>query len=484
MATLALVLPVALCVATGLLAAVARATGFWRWVGVISSVGILGCALLLSAAVLAGQHPTALGGLLAADALSAFMLVVIGCVGLVASWAGFGAGRDWTYGSLVGLFLGAMSLAVLTDNLGVLLVAIEATTVATAFLVGHEGSRRSLEAAWKYVILGSAGIALAFLGVVLLYTATLAAEQPTLSWAALASGQVTGLDPSLMRLAGGLMVLGFATKVGLAPMHSWLPDAHSQAPAPVSGLMSGVLLSVAFYAILRVQAVVDEVVGPQFLRGILIAAGLASLAVAGLLLIRQRDLKRMLAYSSVEHMGIVALAAAIGGPVAITAALLHVLGHGLVKSSLFVVSGRILVAEGTASIPAIRRLASRRPDLASPLIVGLVALLGLPPFSLFFTEVAIAFAGVEAGLGWVVAVAVLLLLVVFAAIVRLGAHMTLGVTDPRVEPETSDGRQARAGFGRQLPIVAAFGAAIVVGFAVGPLPALLDAAGQLLTVRR
>lgn len=484
MATLALVMPVALCAGAGLLAALARGTGFWRWVGVISSVGILASALLLSVAVLAGGHPTALNGLLAADALSAFMLLVIGCVGLVASWSGFGTGRDWTYGSLVGLFLAAMSLAVLTDNLGVLLVAIEATTVATAFLVGHQGSRRSLEAAWKYVILGSAGIALAFLGVVLLYTATLAAEQPTLSWLALASGEVRGLDPSLMRLAGGLMVLGFATKVGLAPMHSWLPDAHSQAPAPVSGLMSGVLLSVAFYAILRVQVVVDEVVGAQFLRGLLIAAGLASLAVAGLLLIRQRDLKRMLAYSSVEHMGIVALAAAIGGPVAISAALLHVLGHGLIKSSLFVVSGRILIAEGTASIPAIRRLASRRPDLASPFIVGLVALLGLPPFCLFFTEVAIAIAGVQAGLGWVVAVAALLLLVVFAAIARLGAHMTLGVTGHGAEPEDSGVGLARTGFGRQLPIVTAFVAAIVAGFAVGPLPALLDAAGQVLAVRR
>ena len=490
MATTALLLPLIICVTAAATAAATRGTASWRWVGVVSSVGILACAVVLCAATLSGQRPTVLGGLLAADALSAFMLLVVGSVGLVSSWAGFGAaGRDWSYGTLTGLFLAAMSVAVLTDNLGVILVAIEATTVATAFLVGHQGSRRSLEAAWKYVILGSAGIALAFLGIVLLYTATLAAGEPTLSWQQLSAG-VAGLDPALMRLAGGLMVLGFATKVGLAPMHSWLPDAHSQAPAPVSGLMSGVLLSVAFYAILRVQAVVDLVVGPQFLQGLLLAAGLGSMAIAALLMIRQRDLKRMLAYSSIEHMGIIALAAAIGGTLAIAAALLHILGHGLIKSSLFVVSGRILTAEGTAAIPAIRCLVSRRPDLATPFLLGMVALLGLPPFSLFFTEVAIAFAGFDAGLGWAVVIAGILLLILFAAMARLIAGMTLGTDPTPADPTPADptptgptpGRPVPklAGAGPQLPIAAALATAVFIGFSIGPLPQLLAAATQSL----
>lgn len=480
MTTVALLTPLLLSLCAALLAALARTTGLWRWVPLVSSIGILLSALLLADTTLAGDQPTALAGLLAADALSAFMLLVIGCVGLVAAWAGFGAGRDWTYGALTGVFLAAMSLAVLTDNLGILLVAVEATTVATAFLVGHHGSRRSLEAAWKYVILGSTGIALAFLGVVLLYTATLAAGRPTLSWHDLVGGAVSGLDPALVRLAGGLMVLGFATKVGLAPMHSWLPDAHSQAPAPVSGLMSGVLLAVAFYAILRVQVVVDAVVGAQFLRGLLLVGGLTSITLAALLMIRQRDLKRMLAYSSIEHMGIVALAAAIGGPLAITAALLHVLGHGLIKSTLFIVAGRVLIAEGTASIPGIRRLTARRPDLAVPLIVGLVALLGLPPFSLFFTEVAIGFAGFQAGLGWAVVLAMALLAVLFAAMLRLGAGMTLGPAES--SPSLPVTRADRLGTGPQLPLVLALATAIVIGFAVGPLPDLLRAAEASLAV--
>ncbi len=182
----------------------------------------------------------------------------------------------------------------------------------------------------------------------LLYAATLAAgtADPVLV-AALDAGAAA--RPVAGTVAGALAVLGFATKAGLAPMHSWLPDAHSQAPAPVSGLMSGVLLSVAFYAILRVQAVVDPVVGPGLMRGMLVTAGLLSLAIAALLILRQRDLKRMLAYSSMEHMGLLALAAAIGSTLALSAALLHVLGHGLAKSSTFVISGRVLSTEGTTT---------------------------------------------------------------------------------------------------------------------------------------
>ena len=258
------------------------------------------------------------------------------------------------------LFLGAMSLAVLADNIGVLWVAVEATTIATAFLVGHYRNRRSLEAAWKYVVLASVGVAIALLGIVLLYAATLSAGAPTLSWSQLDTTRPP-LDPSLVRVAAALAILGFATKAGLAPMHSWLPDAHSQAPAPVSGLMSGVLLSVAFYAILRVQAIAAPVIGPNLMRGMLVTAGLLSLAVAAALIITQRDLKRMLAYSSIEHMGLLALAAAAGGALALSAALLHVLGHGLAKSSTFVVSGRILATEGTASTTDIRGLFSPSP---------------------------------------------------------------------------------------------------------------------------
>ncbi|HSN06278.1 MAG TPA: proton-conducting transporter membrane subunit, partial [Candidatus Angelobacter sp.] len=368
--TLVLLLPLAVALALAALVATRRTSALRRWSGVATAATVLLAGVALSAAVLDGATPTAFG-LLRVDALSAFMLAVVGAVGLTATWAGLPPrGHDvpaWTYTTLVVLFLGSMSLAVLADNLGVLWVAVEATTIATAFLVGHHRRRSSLEAAWKYVVLGSVGVAVAFLGLVLLYAATVAAGQPSLSWITLTQGHVA-LDPALVKVAGGLAVLGFATKAGLAPMHSWLPDAHSEAPAPVSGLMSGVLLSVAFYAILRVQAVVDPVLGPELMRGLLVSAGLLSLLVAAALIVRQRDLKRMLAYSSIEHMGLLALAAAVGGTLALAAALLHVLGHGLAKSSLFVVSGRILAVEGTTRMSGIRALLSRRPAVAVPFL--------------------------------------------------------------------------------------------------------------------
>ncbi len=465
--------------------ALAASTTYWRsrtlcrFGGLMAAVTVAVSGIALSAAVLGGSTPM-VGGLLRVDALSAFMLTVVGTVGLTATWGGLptrqAPATSWTYSTLVTLFLAAMSLAVLADNLGVLWVAVEATTIATAFLVGHNGTRRSLEAAWKYVVLGSVGVAIAFLGLVLLYAATVAAGRPTLSWIALTQGNLP-LDPSLLKVAGALTVLGFATKAGLAPMHSWLPDAHSQAPAPVSGLMSGVLLSVAFYAILRVQAVVDPVLGPGLMRGLLLAAGLLSLAVAAALIIAQRDLKRMLAYSSIEHMGLLALAAAIGGTLAIAAALLHVLGHGLAKSSLFVVSGRILAVEGTTQISGIRGLLTRRPAVAIPYLAGMAALLGLPPFSLFFSEVAIVIAGFQGGLGWAMVVAVGLLLVLFAGLARHSASMTLGhgseaspdLTPPDLAPH-----------GPQIPLLLALGATAVVGFATGPLSALLTRAASLL----
>jgi hydrogenase-4 component F len=449
-----------------------------RYAGVVAAAAILGAGVVLDVVIRQSGPITALGGQLRADALSAFMLTVVGAVGLTATSSGLRvhprAAPSTSYSALVVLFLGAMSVGVLADNLGILWVAIEATTIATAFLVGHHRTRLALEAAWKYVVLGSVGVAIAFLGIVLLYAATRSAGSPTLSWAAL-NATHPALDPSLVRLAAALTVLGFATKAGLAPMHSWLPDAHSQAPAPVSGLMSGVLLSVAFYAILRVQAVAAPVIGTGLMRGMLATAGLLSLAVATLLLIAQRDLKRLLAYSSVEHMGLLALAAAIGGPLAISAGLLHVLGHGLAKSSAFVASGWILETEGTTRIEDLRLLLHRRPGVAVPFLVGVTALLGLPPFSLFFSEVAIVVAGVQRGMAWVMAAAVLLILGAFAALARRVAVIAFG--SPTEEADSAPDWSAP---GPRFPLGVALAVTAVAGFVAGPFAAVLTDAAHVL----
>lgn len=452
-----------------------------RLAPVVTSLVVLGVGVVLVVHVGVEGHAAVVGaggGLLRADALSAFMLALVGAVGLTATWGGLGPRRPGPadaaarrYAGLVCVFLAAMSLAVLADNLGVLWIAVEATTLATAFLVGHHGTRRSLEAAWKYVVLGSVGVAIALLGTVLLYAAARTAGQATLSWTVLASGRLP-LDPGLVKVAAGLAVLGFATKAGLAPMHSWLPDAHSQAPAPVSGLMSGVLLAVAFSAILRVQAVADVVLGPSFVRGLLLTAGLASLLVAAALTLRQRDFKRLLAYSSIEHLGLLAVGAAIGGRLAVAAVLLHALGHGLAKASAFVMSGRILAAEGTTTIAEVRGLLARRPQLAVPYVTAIAALLGFPPFALFFSEVAIVLAGWQAGLGVAMGGVLVLLLVVFAGLARATAGMVLGPPDGPV------GELPPAARGPMAPVWLALAATAAAGLLAVPLGGVLTAAAQ------
>ncbi len=498
--TALLLLPPLAALLVGALAATPVSGVLTRLSGVLTSAVLLATGIALLAH--RGPVPTLGGDLLRADPLSALMLAVVGAVGLTATWAGLAprpgpdegprpavTRTDRRYAALVAVFLGAMAIAVTTDNLGLLWVAVEATTIATAFLVGHRGGPRALEAAWKYVVLGSVGIAIALLGTVLLYAASRSAGEATLSWTRLVSGELP-LDHGLVRVAAGLAVLGFATKAGLAPMHSWLPDAHSQAPAPVSGLMSGVLLAVAFYAILRIRAIAYVVLGPGLVRGLLLAAGLGSLAVAAALILRQRDHKRMLAYSSIEHMGVLAIGAAVGGPIALAAVLLHLIGHGLAKASLFVVAGRMLAAEGTTTIADVRGLLARRPDVAVPLVVGMTALLGFPPFALFFSEVAIVLSGWRAGLGWAMALVVALLLVVVAGLVRATASMVLGPAHDdapeaagvtRAEPSAglpSPGHGADRG--PTTPLVLALGVTAVIGFVAFPVGDVLARAAATL----
>ena len=323
-----------------LVCAAARWRPWAAWAAVGTNAAMLALGIALCVQVVRHGPLGGLFGVLRADALSAFMVVVIGAIAVLASWLGVRTiateletgrcteRRATLYAVLVQVFVTMMVLAVLAANLGVLWVGVEATTVATTFLVGHRRTKGSLEASWKYIVICSVGIALAFLGTVLVYLAAIHAgghSAHALDWTSLMAN-AHHLDPSVMRLAFALVVLGYGTKVGLAPMHSWLPDAHSQAPAPISALMSGVLLTVAFYAILRFKAICDLSVGPGFARTLLVIVALLSLAVAASLLLTQRDYKRMLAYHSIEHMGLIALGAAAGIPLAIAAVLLHILG--------------------------------------------------------------------------------------------------------------------------------------------------------------
>ncbi len=481
-----------------LLGALTYLTAGWRpatsWVSALCTALVLAAAITLAVIVARHGAQTDVAGALRADALSVFMLIVIGAVGLLATaatpaWlrgeitAGRASARTAARHSLlVQCFLAAMALAVLAANLGLVWVAIEATTIVTAFLVGQRRTKAAVEAAWKYVVICSTGIALALLGVLLLNDAASHGPQPAgLDWAGLVAA-APHLDPGVTRIAVALLILGFGTKAGLAPLHAWLPDAHGQAPAPVSALMSGVLLSVAFSVILRVKMISDAALGTEFARVLLAVLAVASLLLAASLLIRQRDYKRMLAYSSIEHMGLLALGAAAGGPLALAAVLLHVLGHGLAKGTLFLTAGRVLQATTTSRIDRVRGLAGRAPVLAGCLGFGVLALIGLPPFSIFASELGIVRAGFATGLGWVTALALLLVLVIAAALIGHTSRMVLGTPDPaRDGPGAATAPRDRLSLAGALPLVVGLAVCAVLGVTAGPLTTLLHLAAHTLT---
>lgn len=477
---------VAVPLAAGLLAAAIP----WRqgvgWAMTFANAIVLGLSVVLAVETGRDHVVSGLHSSLRADALSAFMALVIGTISLLASIqsirylrTGLSRGehsvrRASLYSLLVQLFVASMLAAVLASNLGALWVAVEATTIATTFLVGHRGNNKALEASWKYILICSVGIALAFLGTVFVYFAALhVAGHPTgasvLSWTSLMSAS-HHLNPSVVRLAMALLVLGYGTKVGLAPMHSWLPDAHSQAPAPVSALMSGVLLTVAFYALLRFKAIADGAVGPGYTRALLAIVGLASLLVAASLLLAQRDIKRMLAYHSIEHMGLIALGAAAGTRLAIAAVLLHIFGHGLAKAVLFLASGEILLVEGTSDIDQISALLIRRPMLGGIFGFGLVALLGLPPFSLFVSELNMIRGELAVGLGWAAFLSLMAMVVIFAAVMSHARHLLLGGSGTTPSPTSR-----LVG----VPLVSGLVVCAALGLSAWPLRSLLEAAARV-----
>lgn len=479
--------------AAPLLAALVYALAGWRrataHIGTAAATLILAGGITLAFRVTRHGPLQAWGGWLRADPLAAFMLLGIGTIATLACAAspgylaaGHGTGNraaDRRYGLLVQCFLAAMCTAVLAGNLGLAWIAIEATTIVTAFLVGHAGTRAALEAAWKYTVICSVGIALALLGIVVLYDAARHAgltETDALNLPALAV-HARSLNPAVTRMATAFLILGFGAKTGLAPLHAWLPDAHSQAPAPVSALMSGVLLPVAFTQILRVKTVADTVLGPGFTRTLLLVLGLATLALAALLLLAQRDYKRMLAYSSMEHMGLIAVGAAIGTPLALTAILLHIAGHGLAKAVAFTASGHLLAAEHTTRIDQVKNLALRSPALAGILAAAILALLGLPPFSLFASELGIARAGFAAHLGIPVAAAFTLALLAFAALARHTAAMLLGDSSPSPPPGSAVVAPSLGPVART-PLIIALATVVALGVTAWPINTLLSLAAQ------
>ena len=333
------------------------------------------------------------------------------------------------YYSMYQLFCFTMLLALLTNNMGILWVAMEAATLTTVLLVSLYTTPASLEAAWKYFILCGVGIAQALFGTILLYFAAerlLGANGTALLWTHL--NQVKGqLEPTVLSLAFVFLLVGYGTKVGLAPLHNWLPDAHAEGPTPVSAVLSGLLLNVALYAVVRSKVLVDGALGTHFAGNLMMGFGLLSVVMAAFFLSRQKDVKRMFAYSSIEHMGLMTFAFGMGGAVATFAALLHMTVHCLTKSAIFFAVGHAAQKSGSQIMEQIRGLIKTSPTVGWGLSLGTLAILGMPPFGVFTSEFLILVTTMHT-YPWITPVLLLALGVAFAAIFSRMQVMVFGET--------------------------------------------------------
>jgi hydrogenase-4 component F len=292
------------------------------------------------------------------------------------------------YHAMYQILMFAMNLALVANNIGLMWVAIELATLTTVLMVGIYRTHEALEAAWKYFILGSVGIALALFGTILVYMAARPVTGEGLDamiWTVLIA-RAGGFDPALLNVAFVFLLLGYGTKVGLAPLHAWLPDAHAEGPTPISAVLSGLLLNVALYALLRFKLLLAANPGALAPGPLMVILGLTSLIFAAFMLYRRRDIKRMFAYSSIEHMGIITFAFGIGGPLANFAGLLHMTMHSLTKSAIFFAVGHIAQVKGTQKIADMGGLTETHPALGWGLVLGVVAIAGMPPLGIFMSE--------------------------------------------------------------------------------------------------
>lgn len=363
------------------------------------------------------------------------------------------------YHSMYQLFSFTMLVALTTNNLGITWVAMEAATLTTVLLVSVYRTAASLEAAWKYFILCGVGIAQALFGTVLLYMAAekvLGPESATLLWTSLDVIK-TQLDPAIITLAFAFLLIGYGTKVGLVPLHSWLPDAHAEGPTPVSAVLSGLLLNVAMYAVLRCKVLTDGSLQRPLAGQLMMGFGLLSVVVASFFLSRQKDVKRMFSYSSIEHMGLITFAFGMGGPVANFAGLLHMTVHSLVKSAVFFTVGHATQKAGTQVISEIRGLIKVNPTVGWGLILGVMAILGMPPFGVFASEFLILTTAMREQ-PWATPFLFLSLGVAFASVLVRVLPMVFGETSlkPLAHPPAL------------LPVFVHLGLALVLGLYIPP----------------
>ncbi len=451
----------------------------------ILSISLLALlALTLAATVLADGPVFAFGSWLYLDPLAAIPVALIGVVGLLTGVYSLGyirhdlasgvisAGKLCRYYGFFNLFLFTMLCTVTANDIVMMWVGIEATTLGSVFLVGFYGQRASLEAAWKYVIICTVGVAFGLYGTMLVYaeaSAVLPNPGDASLWTSLIR-HAASFDPGVMRLSFVFVLIGFGTKAGIFPMHAWLPDAHSEAPSPVSALLSGVLVNCALFVLLRYSAITTAATGPGLPHTLFLVLGVLSVAAGSLLIFVQNDFKRLLAYSTTENVGLMLVGFGIGGQLGIAAAILQMINHSFTKTLLFCGSGNVLMKYGTRDLRTIKGLTAIAPATGLMLIAGALALCGIPPFSIFVSEFMLVTAGLRAGYGWLMVICLLLLTVTLAALLRFIGGSLLGSRPEGVPPGEVGGLEV-------VPMMALLALVLVFGIAVPrPVARLVESA--------
>jgi hydrogenase-4 component F len=415
--------------------------GHWKHAGTLN---ILICAvtfatsLQLAVNIFNSGAMITPGGMFYIDPFNVYLILVNALVGLTTSIFSrpymahevkigrVDNGRMRLYHSMFQGFLLTMLIALATNNLGILWVSVEGATLATVLLVSLYRTPESIEAGWKYFILCGVGIAQALFGTVLVYFAAENAVpgEGSLLWSVLQE-HANQLEPTVLLLAFVFLLVGYGTKIGLVPLHNWLPDAHSEGPTPMSAILSGLLLNIALYAVVRYKMLIEPALNNHLPSYMMMGFGMLSFSVAGLLLHRQRDVKRMFSYSSIEHMGLMTFAFGLGGPLATFGALLHMIVHSLTKSAIFITVGHAAHIAGTQTITEIRGLIRTQPAVGWTFLLGTVAIAGFPPFGVFTSEF-LLFTATMKSFPWLVVPLLVGLAVAFAGLFRHIQPMVFG----------------------------------------------------------
>jgi len=433
--------------AVGLVMLLVRSPRLLAALDVAGSLAVLGLTLAVARTVSRTGSVSALG-IFRADEVAVVFLLLIGLLAMAVSVATVGwmrqevahgqirADRLRYYYPLVQGFVATMLITVLADNLGILWIAMEGTTITSALLVGFHGDKNGLEAAWKYIIVTTIGISFGLFGTVLVYGAAAHAQggvfRGAMNWSSIAA-IAPRLDPGIIRIGFIFVMVGYGTKAGLAPLHMWLPDAHSQAPTPVSALLSGALIKCALFGIIRFHTIARGACGPEFSQGVLLIFGLVSVVVATPFIIVQHDLKRLLGYHSVEHVGIIALGLGFGGRLGTYGALLHAINHGVTKALAFLIGGDAMSRYNTRDMRLMKGFLGIAPIAGTLFLMGAFSLAGTPPFSIFISELMVIRAGIATGHFVAVAVFLAMVVVIFAGLIHHVGQMVFGTADSNAD---------------------------------------------------